>query len=172
MGGYMAGNATDKKPNKAAKKDEAKVFHTNRSAGHDYLLIDRYEAGLVLTGTETKSVRAGQVNLKDSFAQIRNGEAWLLNCHISPYEYGNRQNHESMRSRKLLLHAQEIRKLIGKVQEKGLTLIPTKIYLKNGRIKVEIALAKGKKVYDKRETERRKDADREVRKAIKQRSIV
>lgn len=154
------------------EQSETKVFHTNRSAGHDYLLIDRYEAGLVLTGTETKSVRAGQVNLKDSFAQIRNGEAWLLNCHISPYEYGNRQNHESMRSRKLLLHAQEIRKLTGKVQEKGLTLIPTKIYLKNGRIKVEIALAKGKKVYDKRETERRKDADREVRKAIKQRSIV
>jgi len=172
MGGNMAGNATDKKPNRAAKKDETKVFHTNRSAGHDYLLIDRYEAGLVLTGTETKSVRAGQVNLKDSFAQIRNGEAWLLNCHISPYEYGNRQNHESMRSRKLLLHAQEIRKLTGKVQEKGLTLIPTKIYLKNGRIKVEIAIAKGKKVYDKRETERRKDADREARQAIKQRSIV
>ena len=168
----MAGNTTDKQPNKATRKDEAKVFHTNRSAGHDYLLIDRYEAGLVLTGTETKSVRAGQVNLKDSFAQIRNGEAWLLNCHISPYEYGNRQNHESMRSRKLLLHAQEIRKLTGKVQEKGLTLIPTKIYLKNGRIKVEIALAKGKKVYDKREAERRKDADREARQAIKQRSIV
>ena len=154
------------------EQSQNKVFHTNRSAGHDYLLIDRYEAGLVLTGTETKSVRAGQVNLKDSFAQIRNGEAWLLNCHISPYEYGNRQNHESMRSRKLLLHAQEIRKLTGKVQEKGLTLIPTKIYLKNGRIKVEIALAKGKKVYDKRETARRKDADREARQAIKQRRIV
>ena len=168
----MAGKNPDKKPNKPARKEEAKVFHTNRSAGHDYILLERLEAGLVLTGTETKSVRAGQVNLKDSFAQIRNGEAWLLNCHISPYEYGNIRNHESLRSRKLLLHAQEIRKLTGKVQEKGLTLIPTKMYLKNGRIKVEVALAKGKKVYDKRETERRKDADREARQAIKQRRIV
>ena len=167
----MAGNNPDRKPNKPARKEDTKVFHTNRSAGHDYLMLDRFEAGLVLTGTETKSVRAGQVNLKDSFAQIRNGEAWLLNCHISPYEYGNRQNHESLRSRKLLLHAQEIRKLTGKVQEKGLTLIPTKMYLKNGRIKVEIALAKGKRVYDKRETERRREADREARKAIKQRSV-
>ncbi len=150
---------------------EEKIFNSNRKAAHDYHLLDRFEAGLVLTGTETKSIRAGQVNLKDSFAQLRNGEAWLMNCHISPYEYGNRQNHDPLRSRKLLLHAQEIRKLTGKVEEKGLTLIPTKIYLKNGRIKCEIAVAKGKKIYDKRETERRKEADLEARKAIKQRRI-
>jgi len=109
------------------------------------------------------------VNLKDSFAQIRNGEAWLVNCHVSPYEYGNRENHDPLRTRKLLLHAQEIRKLTGKVEEKGLTLIPTKVYLKKGRIKCEIALAKGKKLYDKRETLRRKEADREAQKAMKQR---
>ena len=151
------------------EKTEEKVFHTNRAAGHNYHLLDRLEAGLVLTGTETKSIRAGQVNLKDSFAQIRNGEAWLLNCHISPYEYGNRENHDPLRTRKLLLHAQEIRKLIGKVEEKGLTLIPTRMYLKKGRIKCEIALAKGKKLYDKRETIRRKEADREAQKAMKHR---
>ena len=150
---------------------EEKVFNSNRQASHLYHLLERFEAGLVLTGTETKSIRAGQVNLKDSFATIRNGEAWLFNCHISPYEYGNRQNHEPLRNRKLLLHRQEIRRLTGKVEEKGLTLVPTKIYLKKGRIKCEIALAKGKKLYDKRETERRKDADREAQKAMKQRRI-
>ena len=154
-----------------AEKSEDKIFHSNRKAAHDYHLLDRYEAGLVLQGTEVKAIRNGNVNLKDSFAQIRNGEAWLINCHISPYEYGNRQNHDPLRSRKLLLHQQEIRKLIGKVEEKGLTLIPTKIYLKKGRIKCEVALAKGKKLYDKRETERRKEADRDARKAIKQRNI-
>src|SRR5438067_398509 len=113
-----------------AEKPEEKVFNTNRAAAHNYLLLDRFEAGLVLTGTETKSIRAGQVNLKDSFAQIRGGEAWIINCHVSPYEYENRENHDPLRTRKLLLHGQEIRKLIGKVEEKGLTLIPTKIYLK------------------------------------------
>ena len=154
------------------EEKEEKIFNTNRQASHLYHLLDRYEAGLVLTGTETKSVRAGQVNLKDAYVQIRNGEAWLLNCHINPYEYGNRRNHDPLRTRKLLLHAQEIRKLIGKVEEKGLTLIPTKMYLKNGRIKCEFALAKGKKLYDKRETERRKTADREARKAIKHRGII
>jgi len=153
-------------------EEKEKIFNTNRSAAHDYHLLERFEAGLALTGTEVKAIRGGKVNLKDSFAQIRNGEAWLLNCHISPYEYGNRQNHDPLRTRKLLLHAQEIRKLTGKAEEKGLTLIPTKIYLKKGRIKCEIAIAKGKKLYDKRETERRKDADREARKAIKQRGII
>ena len=150
---------------------EEKVFNTNRPAAHNYHLLERFEAGLVLTGTEVKAIRSGKVNLRDSFAQIRNGEAWLVNCHISPYEFGNRENHEPLTSRKLLLHRQEIRKLTGKVQEKGLTLIPTKIYLKGGRIKCEIALAKGKKLYDKRETERRKEADQEARKAIKLRRI-
>ena len=154
------------------EKEEEKVFNSNRKAAHDYHLLERFEAGLVLTGTEVKAIRAGQVNLKDSFAQIRNGEAWLHNCHISPYEYGNRQNHDPLRTRKLLLHSREIHKLTGKVEEKGLTLIPTKIYLKRGRLKCEIALAKGKKLYDKRETERRKEADRDAQKAMKQRSII
>lgn len=152
-------------------EEKEKIFNSNRQASHNYELLERFEAGLVLTGTEVKAIRAGKVNLKDSFATIRNGEAWLFNCHISPYEFGNRQNHDPLRNRKLLLHAREIRKLTGKVEEKGLTLIPTKIYLKKGRIKCEIALAKGKKLYDKRETERRKDADREARKAMKQRSM-
>ncbi|OFW03114.1 MAG: SsrA-binding protein [Acidobacteria bacterium RIFCSPLOWO2_12_FULL_59_11] len=151
---------------------EEKVLSTNRQAAHNYHLLERYEAGLALTGTEVKAVRSGQTNLKDSFATIRNGEAWLLNCHISPYEYGNRQNHDPLRKRKLLLHREEIRRLTGKVEQRGLTLVPTKLYLKNGRIKCEIALAKGKKVYDKRETERRKTADREAQQAIKYRKIV
>src|SRR3970282_842018 len=114
---------------------EEKLLSSNRQASHLYFLLDRFQAGLELLGTEVKAIRGGNANLKDSYAMIRNGEAWLLNCHISPYEYGNRQNHESLRTRKLLLHAQEIRKLTGKVEEKGLTLIPTKIYLKKGRIK-------------------------------------
>jgi len=151
---------------------EEKVLNTNRQAAHNYYFLERYEAGLALTGTEVKALRSGNTNLKDSFATIRNGEAWLLNCHISPYEYGNRQNHDPLRKRKLLLHREEIRRLIGKVEQRGLTLIPTKLYLKNGRIKCEIALARGKKVYDKRETERRKTADREAQQAIKYRKIV
>ena len=151
---------------------EEKVLNTNRQAAHNYYFLERYEAGLALTGTEVKALRSGNTNLKDSFATIRNGEAWLLNCHISPYEYGNRQNHDPLRKRKLLLHREEIRRLTGKVEQRGLTLIPTKLYLKNGRIKCEIALARGKKVYDKRETERRKTADREAQQAIKYRKIV
>lgn len=151
---------------------EQKVLSTNRQAEHLYFLQERLEAGLSLTGTEVKAVRNGKANLKDSYAVIRGGEAWLLNCHISPYEFGNRANHDPTRKRKLLLHRQQIRRWTGKTTERGLTLIPTKMYLKNGRIKCEIALAKGKKLYDKRETERRKTAEREARQAIKQRRIV
>src|SRR5688572_12802538 len=132
--------------------------------------MDRYEAGVVLSGTEVKAIREGKANLKDSYARIQGGEAWLLNCHIGPYEYGNRQNHEALAKRKLLLHRQEIRRLIGKVEERGLTLIPTKLYLKNGHVKCELAIARGKKLHDKRETERRKDAEREARQAIKHRN--
>ncbi|MBI4460041.1 MAG: SsrA-binding protein SmpB [Acidobacteria bacterium] len=154
------------------KPTEEKILSSNRQAPHNYHLLERYEAGLALTGTEVKAVRAGSSNLKDSFAIVRGGEAWLLNCHISPYEYGNRQNHDPLRKRKLLLHREEIRRLTGKVEQRGLTLIPIKLYLKNGRIKCEIALAKGKKVYDKRETERRKTADREAQQAIKYRKTV
>lgn len=151
---------------------EGKILSTNREAEYKYFLLERLEAGLALTGTEVKAVRSGRSNLKDSYATVRNGEAWLLNCHISPYEFGNRANHDPLRPRKLLLHRQEIRRLLGKVEQRGLTLIPTKMYLKNGRIKCEIALAKGKKLYDKRETERRKTAAREAQQAMKQRRIV
>jgi SsrA-binding protein len=151
---------------------EEKLLTSNRQAGHLYFLLEHFEAGMELMGTEVKAIRGGKANLKDAYAMIRKGEAWLVNCHISPYEYGNRQNHDPLRKRKLLLHGQEIRRLTGKTVEKGLTLIPTKLYLKNGKIKCEIALAKGKKLYDKRETERRKTADREARQAIRQRRIV
>jgi SsrA-binding protein len=151
---------------------EEKLLCSNRQAGHLYFLLEHFEAGMALTGTEVKAIRGGKANVKDSYGMIRNGEAWLVNCHISPYEYGNRQNHDPLRKRKLLLHGQEIRRLTGKTVEKGLTLIPTKLYLKNGKIKCEIALAKGKKLYDKRETEKRKSADREARQAIRQRRIV
>jgi SsrA-binding protein len=149
-----------------------KILSTNRQAAHNYFLLERYEAGMALTGTEVKSIRNGKANLKDAYATVQKGEAWLLNCHIGPYEYGNRQNHDPMRKRKLLLHRQELRRLTGKVEERGLTLIPTKLYLVKGRIKCEVAIARGKKLHDKRETERRKMADREARQAIKHRGIV
>jgi SsrA-binding protein len=143
---------------------------TNREAYHNFHILETHECGIALTGTEVKSIREGRCNLKDGYAQIRSGEAWLMNAHISPYSHGNRENHNPTRARKLLLHRSEIDKLAGKVQEKGLTIVPTKMYLKNGRIKVELAVAKGKKLYDKRETERRREADRETRRAIKERS--
>jgi SsrA-binding protein len=129
-------------------------------------LLEKFEAGVVLTGTEVKSVRTGKTNLKDSYGLIKDGELWLLNCHISPYDHGNYANHAALRTRKLLIHKEEIRKLIGKTQQKGLTLIPTRMYFKNGKIKVELALAKGKQLWDKRETERRRTADKEAREAV------
>jgi SsrA-binding protein len=138
----------------------------NRAAGHNYFLSDKFEAGIVLTGTEVKSVRAGLANLKDSYGLVKNNELWLLNAHISPYKDGSYSNHEALRTRKLLVKKQEIQKLIGKTQQKGLTLIPTRLYFKNGRVKVEIALAKGKQLWDKRETDRRRTADKEAREAI------
>jgi SsrA-binding protein len=144
-----------------------KLIASNRKAYHDYFILDKFEAGIVLFGTEVKSSREGKVNLKDSYAAIKDGEAFLLNCHISPYSHGNRENHEPTRTRKLLLHRKEIRKLIGKTREKGLTVVPLRLYLKRGKIKVELGVARGKKNYDKRETERRKEADRETRKAVK-----
>ena len=146
-----------------------KVIATNRKAFHDYFILQNLEAGISLLGTEVKAIREGRINLKDSYAIIRGGETFLLNCHISPYSHGNRENHDPTRSRKLLLHFREIRKLVGKIQEKGLTLIPLRVYLKRGRIKVELGVARGKKLIDKRETARRKEADREARTAIKQR---
>ncbi|HEU4386650.1 MAG TPA: SsrA-binding protein SmpB [Blastocatellia bacterium] len=148
---------------------EDKVVATNRDAYHNYHILESHECGVALTGTEVKAIREGRCNLKDSFGQIRAGEIWLLNAHISHYSHGNRQNHEPTRARKLLLHRSEINRLAGKSQEKGLTLVPTKLYLKKGRIKLELALAKGKKLYDKRETERRREADREARAMLKER---
>jgi SsrA-binding protein len=143
-----------------------KVLSDNRLAGHNYHLLDRYEAGLALTGTEVKAAKVGKIQLKDAFAEVSGNEAWLLNAHISQYSHGNRENHEPTRRRKLLLHRQEIDKLLEKTREKGLSLIPTKIYLKNGRIKVELAVAKGKKLHDKRESERKREAEAETRAAI------
>ena len=141
----------------------------NRKAYHDYQILDTFEAGIVLQGTEVKSLREGKVNLKDSYGLVKNGEVWLLNCHISHYSHGNRMNHDPVRTRKLLLHRSEIRKLIGKTTERGMTLIPIKIFFQRGRAKCEIALAKGKKLYDKRETEKRKTIDRETRQEMKER---
>ena len=152
-----------------AEKQREKDLTVNRQASHNYHLEERFEAGVVLTGTEVKSARDGQVNLRDSYANLKEGEVWLLNCHINPYSFGNIYNHEPTRSRKLLLHKEEIRRLIGKVRERGYTLIPTRMYLKNGRIKVEVALGKGKRLYDKRETERRREADKEARQAVRAR---
>ena len=146
-----------------------KLIASNKKAFHNYLVLDKLEAGIALFGTEVKSSREGRINLKDSYAAIKGGEAFLLNCHISPYSHGNRENHDPTRTRKLLLHRNEIRKLIGKTQEKGLTLVPLRAYLKRGRIKIELGVARGKKQYDKRETERRKEAERETRAAVKMR---
>ena len=143
------------------------VLAVNRPASHNYEFLDKFEAGLVLTGTEVKSAREGRVNLKDAYGVVRAGEVWLMNCHISPFSHGNISNHDPMRPRKLLLNRWEIRKLIGRTTERGLTLVPLKMYLKKGHIKCEIALAKGKKTYDKRETERRKTIDKEARQAVR-----
>lgn len=142
------------------------MLSDNRQAGHNYYLLERYEAGIVLSGTEVKAAKSGKIQLKDAFAEVQNGEAWLMNAHISPYSHGNRENHEPVRRRKLLLHRAEIDKLLGKTREKGLSLIPTRIYLKNGKIKCELAVARGKKLHDKREAERTREMQAEARAAI------
>lgn len=138
----------------------------NRAASHNYFLLDRFEAGVALRGTEVKSIREGKANLKDAYGIIKDGEAFLLNAHIGPYSHGNSSNHDSLRTRKLLLHQQEIRKLTSQTQIKGHTLIPTRLYFRHGRVKCELAIAKGKQDWDKRETERRREADREARAAM------
>ena len=145
---------------------KSRILSDNRQAGHNYTLLEKYEAGIALSGTEVKAAKTGKVQLKESYADIIDNEAWLLNAHISQYSHGNRENHEPVRKRKLLLHRQEIDKLQGKVKEKGLSLIPTKLYMKNGRIKCEIAVARGKKMHDKREAERTREANEEARKAM------
>ena len=141
----------------------------NRQARHDYAIIDSWEAGIVLTGTEVKALREGKANISDAYGIVRNGEIFLLNLHISPYERGGYVNHDPTRTRKLLLHRKEIRRLIGAVEREGLTLIPLELYFKKGKAKVALALGKGKKLHDKRETERKRDADREVARALRTR---
>jgi SsrA-binding protein len=144
-----------------------KTIATNRKAYHDYEVVDTVETGIVLTGTEIKSIREGRVNLRDGFAIVRDGEVWLLNVHIAPYAGGNRQNHEPLRERKLLLHRQEINRLAGRVQEKGWTLVPLRLYLKDNRAKIELGLVRGKRQYDKRETIAKRDFEREVQREVK-----
>ena len=153
----------------AVKDTSTKILSDNRRAGHDYFLMDRFEAGMVLTGTEVKAAKDGKIQLKDAYATVLNHEAWLLNAHISQYSHGNRENHVPERQRKLLLHRRELDKLLGQTREKGLTLIPTRLYLKEGRIKCELALAKGKKLHDKRETARTREAEAEARAAVNRR---
>jgi len=147
-----------------------KIIAKNKKAFHDYHIFDTFEAGIVLTGSEIKSIRAGQVNLRDGYATIQDGEVWLMNVHIAPYNQANRENHEPRRTRKLLLHRREINRLLGKLQEKGLTLIPLKLYLKNSRAKVELGLARGKKLYDKRAALKEKESQRQIDRAVGRRS--
>ena len=147
-----------------------KIVVTNRKAYHDYFIEEKVEAGIVLKGTEVKSLREGRANLQDSYASVQKGELFLHHCHVSPYSHGNIMNHDPLRARKLLLHKKEINRLIGKTQLKGLTLVPLRIYFsKRGHAKVEIGLAKGKKQYDRRESIRAREAGREVERAIKER---
>lgn len=149
-------------------KGEGKLIAQNRKARHDYTVVDTMEAGIVLQGTEIKSIRNGRINLKDGFARIRNGEAYLLNVHISPYEQGNIFNHDPLRTRKLLLHKKQIAKLITETKNTGITIIPLKVYIRNGYAKVLIGLAKGKKQYDKREDLKRKEINREISRTLKE----
>jgi SsrA-binding protein len=141
----------------------------NRKAFHDYHIIESFEAGVVLVGTEVKAIREGSANLRDSFARVEEGQVWVYNIHINPYSHRGYSDHEPTRRRKLLLHRTEIRKLIGKTVEKGMTLVPTRLYFKNGHVKLSLALAKGKQAHDKRETVKRREADRETRAAVKER---
>jgi SsrA-binding protein len=145
-----------------------KVVATNRKAFHEYFISDTFEAGLALVGSEIKSIRAGRVSLQDGYVSFEQGEAWLANVHIAQYDPASRQNHDPKRRRKLLLHRREIDRLAGKVQEKGFTVIPTRLYLKDGRAKVEIGLAKGKRLYDKREAIAKRDSQRQVDRALKE----
>src|SRR6476659_11037347 len=154
---------------KTEKQDDRHVVARNKRARHDYHILDSWEAGLVLTGAEVKSLRDGKATMADAYAVVKGGEVFLLNLHISPYEKGNQFNHEATRTRKLLLHRNEIRRLIGAVERQGLTLIPLELYFKNGVAKVALALGKGKKLHDKRDTERTRDAEREMARAVRSR---
>lgn len=151
----------------ASQGDGDRTVATNRRARHEYEILETVEAGLVLRGTEVKALRAGQVNFKESYAAVRNGEMWLLGCHISPYSHGTDANHDPERDRKLLLHRREIARLAGKVTERGLTLVPLRIYFKGGRAKVELGLARGRKLHDRRAALREREARREVDRALR-----
>lgn len=152
-----------------ARPKGEKLIADNRRARHEYHLLERFEAGLVLTGTEVKSLREGRASLRQAYADVRGGEVWLVGAHISAYEQGNIANHDPDRDRKLLLHRHEISSLIGKVKERGLTLVPTKLYFKDGRAKVELALARGKEARDKRRDIAKREADRQIERALKSR---
>ena len=151
------------------KQTGTKQIASNRKAFHDYFVLDRFEAGIELAGTEVKSIRAGNVNLKDAFCTVKNGELFVRGMHVSPYEQGNIFNVDPLRKRKLLLHKKEILKLRAKTQEKGLGIVPLKLYFKDGRVKVEIAVVRGKKLYDKRATEAKRSAEREINRALRER---
>jgi len=153
-----------------AVEKEEKLLASNRAAYHEYHILEKYEAGISLTGTEVKSVLDGRVQLKEGYVAVRDGEAWLFNAHISPYAHGNRENHEPLRTRKLLLHRREIEQLGEATVKQGMTLVATRVYLKHRRIKIEVAVAKGKKMYDKREAEMRRTVDRETRAQLKERN--
>jgi len=150
-----------------SKEPRDRAIATNRRARHEYAILETFEAGLALRGTEVKSLRAGLVNFKDSYATVRNGEVWLLGCHINPYSHGTDANHDPERDRKLLLHSKEISRLSGKVAERGLTLIPLKLYFKSGRAKLELGLGRGKKLHDKRSTLREREVKREMDRAAR-----
>jgi len=149
---------------------EEKPLASNRAAFHNYHISDKYEAGIALTGTEVKSVMGGRIQLKESYVAVRDGEVWLFNAHISPYSHGNRENHEPIRTRKLLLHRREIGRLEEAAVKQGMTLVATRVYMKNRRIKLEVGVARGKKMYDKRETEMRRTIDRETQVQLKERN--
>jgi SsrA-binding protein len=157
-----SGREKDRDPVASGQRDAT----FNRSAAHNYFLTDRFECGVALRGTEVKSIREGNANLKDAYGLLKDGEVFLLNAHIGPFSHGNAMNHESLRTRKLLLHKREIDKLQGLTRQKGYTLIPVKLYFRNGRVKCELALAKGKQDWDKRATERNREADKEAKAAI------
>ena len=153
----------------ARPTDAEPLIADNRKALFDYHILETFEAGIALLGTEVKGIREGKANLRDSYARAENGELWMMNVHISPYSHSGYAGHDELRQRKLLLHRHEIRKLAGRIAEKGLTLVPLELYFKNGRVKVALALAKGKQAHDKRETIKRREVDRETRAAVKER---
>jgi SsrA-binding protein len=149
--------------------DNIKVVATNRKARHDYFLLDTYEAGMVLQGSEIKSIRAGQISLKEAYVRVDGEQAWLINAHVAPYDPASRENHDPLREKKLLLHKKEIQKLWNEVRQKSVTIIPIRVYLRDGRAKLEIALAKGKRNYDKRQSIKKRDSQREIERALNRR---